>query len=309
MAALATGSAAAFAAGAVPATGALLKAKLAEKDALWEENLDNWLATRAVDGGSPRAEQSLRRTADAWAVRQGLQVGGRKLTREKTARLAEAGIVALAADRLAEASPKTDAEEAAEYALPRTAAWTALAALCGALAALAACAQPNPAAAALTWLGGWAMAIALMCDARARLLPLQCCAAVGLLGLAAQLAGSGPTVLPGCLGAFAVAALACWIVNRAFAVLARYAAVGAGDARMMAALGLATSMPGAAAGFAASAAVQAAVALAQAARGRLSGGGARGALKAYVPMAPGLAAWWVVGITAQAAFAAGAWTI
>lgn len=131
-----------------------------------------------------------------------------------------------------------------------------------------------------------AMAAAVACDLRARIVPLETCALLAAAGVAFQASTVGiEGVLAGCaFAAFAV--LCCLAVNRLFGRTGR-APVGFGDVRCMAALSLASGMAtpvGAALCYGGAAAFS----LAGLAAGRLS-------WRSGIPMAPFLAAWLVGG--------------
>lgn len=284
--------------GLVPATDALLKKKKAQKDALWDENLENWVNTRTPSENPSRKERQLRGEADAWAKRQGLAVAGHKLTVEKVERLADTGVIGKAADSAAAETLDlmSDESEQVAYSFPRTVAATAGCAAVAAVVAAVSVAMPTALTAGVAAISGMVMACALACDVRARILPIELCAAVGVLGLALCGLTAGSGMLLKAIIAAAVMWFCTWITNTAFQRFARYTAVGAGDRRMMTALALSSGLPGAIWGFVAQAFAQGAVAVVAAVRGQFAGKGAKGALRSYVPMAPGLMAWWAVGL-------------
>ena len=90
-----------------------------------------------------------------------------------------------------------------------------------------------------------AMVVGVACDLRARMIPIECCAAIALAGGAFQLLRGGLQALgSGLLFAVAVV-VACWFARKALKAGPR--AVGGGDMRCMAALALASG-PGAVVG-------------------------------------------------------------
>lgn len=138
------------------------------------------------------------------------------------------------------------------------------------------------------------MMAAVVCDLRARMLPLECCAAIGAAGAVFQAATAGIAGLgAGILFGFAVVA-GCCAANRLMGKVGA-APVGWGDVRCMGALCLATGA-GAPLGFAAC--------YGGAALFSLVGLGARKlSVRDGIPMAPFLAAWLACG----AGLAIGAW--
>lgn len=136
-----------------------------------------------------------------------------------------------------------------------------------------------------------AMAAGVVCDMKARMIPIECCAALALVGAALQFHASGiAAVAFGCVAAIVVVA-ACALANRFLAKGGAWA-IGGGDVRCMAALCLAS---GAACpvGLAACYGAAALYSLAGMALGKLRP-------RDGVPMAPFLALWLVAGIIAIA---------
>lgn len=133
---------------------------------------------------------------------------------------------------------------------------------------------------------GVAMAVAVVCDLRARIIPLETCAVVALMGVVAQLALGGVSALvTGSVFATLVGA-GCLLVNRL--VRGHMLPVGRGDVRCMVALSLASGSA-APVGLFACYVCAAACSLAGIAAGKLT-------LKSGFPMAPFLAVWLVAAL-------------
>lgn len=140
-------------------------------------------------------------------------------------------------------------------------------------------------AAALLAVCGAVMAVAVVCDMRARMIPLECCAALLVVGGIYQLAVGGARGLAaGALAAVAVLAV-CWVANRIARSLG--GAVGFGDVRCMVALAL-TSGPASLAGAAACYLAASGFSLAGMVSRRLS-------RHDGIPMAPFLSLWLAFG--------------
>lgn len=149
--------------------------------------------------------------------------------------------------------------------------------------------SPHPVAFALAALCWFALVVGTVCDIRARILPLEVCAAVALAGGTLQLCfGELEGFGWGCLVAVMVGTV-CAVANRLFA-RGKAVPVGRGDMRCMAALSVAS---GAAAplGFAACYVTAAAFSLGGMAVGKLT-------LSDGIPMAPFLGVWLACGIAA-----------
>lgn len=130
-----------------------------------------------------------------------------------------------------------------------------------------------------------AMLCGIACDLRARMIPLESCAALASFGLVFQLLRGGLPALGSGVVAVAVVLIVCWIARHLFGQNAR--SVGGGDMRCMVALSLATG-PGALMGALAcyvAASAFSIVGLASRRLGRCDG----------IPMAPFLALWLVFG--------------
>lgn len=205
-----------------------------------------------------------------------IQAGG--LSRERVCALRDAGLVV---DASAAVRGEAEQQERCTF----SACWWQRSALAVGVALGAALLvlveMPMGALVALA-LCGLFMAVAAVCDLRARMLPLECCVVVAIAGAAFQIAVAGWTGLVAGAVFGAVVGVGCLVVNR---LMGRSGGlpVGWGDARCMVALSLAT---GAAApvGFAACYASAAACALAGIATHKLSP-------RDGIPMAPFLAVW------------------
>ena len=132
---------------------------------------------------------------------------------------------------------------------------------------------------------GVAMAVSVVCDLRARMIPLECCAALLAAGATFQFLVAGFSgLLMGCAVAAAVFAV-CWVANSVSRAVG--GSVGQGDVRCMAALSVLcgpASLVGAAACYIAAALFSAAGLVTH----RLD-------RKSGIPMAPFLALWLVFG--------------
>lgn len=139
------------------------------------------------------------------------------------------------------------------------------------------------------------MAVAVVCDLRARTIPLETCVLVTLAGAVFQLAVQGPTGTA--MGiAFALALMVGGAaINRVLRVRCPGGAVGRGDVRCMGALAVATGA-GAACGFAVCYALAGLAALTGCVTRRLTWSDG-------IPMAPFLSAWLVCGAAVSLAFA------
>lgn len=132
------------------------------------------------------------------------------------------------------------------------------------------------------------MAVGVICDVRARIIPLESCALIAAAGVLLQGAIEGlPGVFAGLTGAL-VLVVGCLVVNRIMAFRHPGGAVGWGDVRCMGALALATGV-GSFWGFAVCYVLAAGVALTGCALKRLSWSGG-------IPMAPFLAFWLGCGV-------------
>ena len=132
----------------------------------------------------------------------------------------------------------------------------------------------------------FSLALSVVCDVRARIIPLECCVTLGAFGVLFQLlAVGGRGLVVGGIAAVVIVVV-CSLANKLFA--RRSSPVGFGDIRLMVALALACGngvLPGAFACYIA-AAIFSAVGVASR-KLKLSDG---------VPMAPFLAIWFLVGI-------------
>lgn len=138
-----------------------------------------------------------------------------------------------------------------------------------------------------------AMAVAVACDVRARVIPLEACAATAAGGMLLQLACRGwEGLAAGALLAVLIAA-GCMAANRLCRARHPTGAIGRGDIRCMAALSLASGS-GALCGFAACSACAGLYAALGCLLGRL-------APQDGMPMAPFLAVWLVCGVAAGTA--------
>ena len=279
---------------AVPgASDVLLRRARARADAWWRDSLE---AYRAFKREHPDVEPSSSARGVEGAVGiwrdEAFSAGlAGSLTQERLRSLASAGFKV---DGLAAAGTEESRRLRCSFrARKRDRALCALA--LAAAAATAAAFVSNAIAAALLGLCAAAMAVAVVCDARARIIPLEACALVALGGAAFQAAVRGPEGLAaGALFARVVTG-GCALANRLLRVRCPGGDVGRGDVRCMGALSLATGA-GAACGFAACYALAGLVALGGCAMRRLKLGDG-------MPMAPFLSAWLACGAAASVALA------
>lgn len=133
---------------------------------------------------------------------------------------------------------------------------------------------------------GVTMVVVVVCDLRARIIPLEACAVVALMGVVAQLALGGVSALVTGGVVAALVGAGCLLANHL--ARGRTLPVGRGDVRCMAALSLASG-PAAPVGLFACYVCAAACSLAGIAAGKLT-------LKSGFPMAPFLAVWLVAAL-------------
>ena len=243
-------------------------------DAWWDESLEAYRAFKRAHPGSepssaaPGAEGAVGIWRDE-AFAAGL---AGSLTEERLKALAGVGFKVGGL----EAAGTAD-ERGRRYSFePRPRSRMLCAAALGAAFAVAAAIAPSAPAAAMLGICAAAMATAVVCDLRARAIPLEACGLVAVAGTAFQLLACGPG------GAATGLAVALVVAARCPG-----GAVGRGDVRCMGALSLATGA-GALCGFAACYALAGLAALAGCMAGRLKLGDG-------MPMAPFLSAWLACG--------------
>ncbi|OUO92122.1 hypothetical protein B5F40_01980 [Gordonibacter sp. An230] len=132
---------------------------------------------------------------------------------------------------------------------------------------------------------GVAMAAAVACDVRARIIPIEACAAIGMAGVVAQMRLDGMAGLAAGTAFAALVIVGCVVANRTIGH-GEAPCVGRGDVRCMAALSIASGFA-APSGMLACYVIAAAVSLAGMAAKRLTA-------KDGIPMAPFLAVWLLV---------------
>ena len=201
------------------------------------------------------------------------------LARERVQALADAGLAVEEANAVRDEA--TQQERCTFVAKPWQCGLCALACAVW-LATLVLAGVPVVPAVALA-ICGVVMATVVVCDLRARIIPLEACVLVALAGVVAQLTMGGISALvAGALFAALVGA-GCLLANRL--ACGRTLPVGRGDVRCMAALSLASG-PAAPVGLFACYVCAAACSLAGLVAGKLT-------LKSGFPMAPFLAVWLV----------------
>lgn len=205
------------------------------------------------------------------------------LTREHLCALAQAGL-----NMSGMVAAGTEEERALRCSF-RPRMWQRAACAVGAatFAAFAAVLAPSVGAAVALLVCLLAMEVAVVCDLRARTIPLETCVLVVLAGAAFQVAVNGfEGVMAGLMFA-GIAVIGSMVANRVLRGHCPGGAVGGGDVRCMGALSVATGA-GAACGFAACYALAAATSLAGCATKRLT-------WTDGVPMAPFLTVWLACG--------------
>ena len=249
----------------------------------WNDSLREALAFRASHNGAwPRpTDPGSDGALGVWLADARSQAKRKVLTHERAQALREAGI-----DVGEDCSSRSEREQAKrcsfQPSLPQRAA---LALACAAwFAALPAFGVPVRLAILLA-LCGVAMAAGVVCDLRARMIPLECCACLLICGMAFQLLNSGFSGLAAGVVAAAVVLAVCWLANRIARGIG--GSVGQGDVRCMAALAV-LSGPASLVGAAACYVAAGLFSLAGLASRRLR-------RKDGIPMAPFLALWLVFG--------------
>lgn len=203
------------------------------------------------------------------------------LARERAAQLADAG---LKVDPTA--AERTESEQSKRCSFKATALQRVLLGLaCAAVFAMLPGLGVSHALEALVACCVLAMLVAVACDLRARMIPIECCLAIAIAGGTFQLLHGGLRAFCVGMGAAVVVIIVCWVAKRV--LKARGRAVGGGDIRCMAALSLATG-PGALAGATACYLAAAGFSIAGLAMRKLR-------FEDGLPMAPFLALWLVFG--------------
>lgn len=262
-------------------------------DAWWAESLE---AYRAFKRDHPEDEPSSSASGTEGAVgiwRDEAFVAGLagSLTEERLQALAAAGFKVGGL----EAAGTAD-ERRRRYSFePRPRSRMLCAAALGTAFAVVATIVPGVPAAAMLGICASAMAVSVVCDLRARVIPLEACGLVAVAGTAFQLLACGPAGAAAGLGTALFVAAGSALANRLLGARCPGGAVGRGDVRCMGALSLATGA-GARCGFAACYTLAGLAALAGCAVGKLKLGDG-------MPMAPFLSAWLACGAAVGAAWA------
>ncbi len=251
----------------------------------WESRADYEAYLKQHPGCTVSAKDSGQAGAlGAWLADVRGAVRRRSITKERAESLPQVGIDPGALDDL-----PSEADQAKRCTFSPTLGWRAgLGVVLAAwFSGLAFCGLSTPAAVLLA-LGGAVMAAAVVCDMRARIIPLECCCALAVVGAAFQ------AFLMGAQGV-AIGVAAAGVVLAASLAVNRFASrgscpIGFGDVRCMAALSVASGT-GVLAGAAACYAVAAVVCAAGMACRKLG-------LKDGLPMAPFLSLWFAVGTLA-----------
>lgn len=272
-----------------------------------ERALDKALYGRMGDAelAEKRREEAIR-----WAKAQRARAGANKLTKSQLVKLRECGLVSLPDAEILEARGGRDlqmelAEDDEVVAEAMSFEGTAMRRIaCAAACAVmfVACCTAQPVAFAPALLGSALLALILACDVRAKLIPREACLLMLPLAALFQLAVNGVEGL----GVAAATALVLWAllkgVNTILKSMFLVESMGAGDFRLIPSIAMFSGFFGTLYGFAAMAVVQVVVMIpvaasrfAHAEKGRKW----HSVRHLPVPMAPGLAAWWVVGLLTQ----------
>lgn len=261
----------------------LLRRAYRRSHAWWWDSYRAYLAFKGSTGGEPLASARGEEGAlGVWrddAMRLAKSGG---LARERVRALEDAG---LPVDARQAVRCESEQEGRCSFAA-RPWQRAALAVLAGGGCCLLAMVRPGPLAAASLAACGLFMVAAVVCDLRARMLPLECCAVVAAAGAVFQVAVAGVAGLGAGLAFGLLVSVGCCAGNRLMGK-GGSAPVGWGDVRCMAALSLATGA-GAPFGFAVCYVGAALFSLAGLAARRLS-------VRDGIPMAPFLAVWLVCG--------------
>lgn len=198
----------------------------------WNESLQGAIAYRAGHAGVwPKSSDAGSAGAlGMWLDDVKSQAKRKVLTHERACALREAGI-----DVGQDCSSRGEREQARRCSFRPTALQRIVLALaCGAwFAALPAFGLPLQLSAPLS-LCSVAMAAGVVCDVRARMIPLECCGCLLLGGVAFQLLNGGVAGVVAGFASAAVVLAVCWIANRVACDAG--GSVGQGDVRCMTAL-------------------------------------------------------------------------
>lgn len=288
---------------ATPSVGArVLSAKLRERQQFFERRVGDYKSFVAKEGRAPQTSGALDRDeADlaCWAASMNKQASALCLERSQVRALTDAGVLAFAEERIQVVleSSKEDGSDEEEYSLV-VKPWMSVvfAALLSICALLVSALGANPVALVLGCLLIAVVGVCVVCDLKTMSIPYQLAYAAYPVALAFAVAARWPNVLASLIGGVACMVLlqlvfaAC---NRLLMLHGSIKGLGSGDMRLIPAIALSGGGLGSIVGFAASAVVMAVYAVFQ----MLSQG--KG-LKSYVPMAPGLFAWVVVGVAVNA---------
>lgn len=267
-----------------------------------EKTVDQVLYGRFSD--SELAEKR-RVEAERWAEEQIALAAGNRLAESQLAKLYEIELVKIPdgdGGDLQAKSVKNAETAAAVMSFPASPLHRAACALLSAALCAVCIVLPIPAM-ALAWLGAIPLALILICDIRARLIPREACYAMLFSAMLFQLALGGVDALAAAL----VVAVAIWASFKAISAIIGSSGnaepMGAGDLRLIPAIAVFSGPAGTLGGIVAMAAVQVLIAVpAMVARfiGAEKGGKLAAMRRLPIPMAPGLAAWWAVGLLIQA---------
>lgn len=280
----------------------VLSAKMRERHSFFERRVREYAEFCDKEHRAPALTQGVERyEADLarWASSVVGQAVALKLEKGQVCTLVDAGVLKRSDERIKAilAGSCDDGSVDAGFDF-RPKGW-----MCGLTAALV-CADSlvlaalgaNPVVLALGCLLAFALCLCTICDLKTMTIPYQIAYAIYPLALAIAINAQWPNVAGSLIGGIAflvVLQLIFSMLNKVLAWRGRPKGVSAGDMRLIPAIALAGGGAGTVVGFVAMAVVMAFYA------GTLMIFKGRG-LKSYVPMAPGLFAWAVVGVAVNA---------
>ncbi len=275
--------------GVLPASGWALRRARMRTDEWWDDSIQAYGAFKKAhpDLEPEKRAKGLEGALAIWQSEAASTAAAGALTQEKLASLEQVGFKTKGLLNCG-----TEAERTRRFSVQPSFAHRALwAAVFSALSVASGQVVLQGASWVAFIASAFAMSVAVVCDLRARTIPLEACGALAVTGAAFQFSTHGLFgVESGVLFAILVVSVS-MAANRLFAFRHPRGVVGGGDLRCMGSLALATG-PGAVCGFAVCYALAACAALLGCATKRLS-------WDAGMPMAPFLSAWLVFGSAAS----------
>lgn len=276
------------------ATKELLVYKYDEINRRWNESLEGYanhmrFVCRKPTFDGERVEKGLAQ----WGARQVVLVNGGKLSYEKICALRNAGVIGTQARSRDPTSALSEREVEMSYRLNCTIPMRIACALGLSATALAASlCNVNPVGCTSALVAGMAMEATFLCDMQARIIPWQLTLSFGLASMLFALSVGG---LQGLLTSLAVAFamyLLLAVANSIMQHLNGSPAIGDGDLRFIPMICLFSGLAGTFWGFIGASIVMGLIAVVAVA----FKGGTR---KSYIPYAPGLSCWFVIGLPTQ----------